>query len=119
VALNGRVGDYVTVARRSGRDWFVGSINGEQPRTLSVPLRRLLRTGARYVANIYGDAPTTDYDTNPSEIQTSRIIVDRRDTLIAPMTEGGGQAVHLRPATRGNLGTLQRCGQHTPLCHRS
>ena len=50
VALNGRVGDYVTVARRSGRDWFIGSINDEQPKTLSVPLRRLLKAGGRYVA---------------------------------------------------------------------
>ena len=35
---------------------------------------------ARCVAtspNIYGDAPTTDYDTNPNEIQITRIIVDR------------------------------------------
>ena len=32
-------GDYITVARRSGRDWFVGSMTDEQPETLSVPLR--------------------------------------------------------------------------------
>ena len=118
VALNGRVGDYVTVARRSGRDWFIGSINDEQPKTLSVSLRRLIGPGTSYVANIYGDAPTTDYDTNPNEIQITRIIVDRGATLRAPMTEGGGQAVHLRPATRNDLRTLPRCGQHTPLCHR-
>jgi alpha-glucosidase len=117
VALNGRVGDYVTVARRSGRDWFIGSINDEQPKTLSVPLRRLLPAGTRYVANIYGDAPTTDYETNPNEIEITRVIVDRNDTLIAPMTEGGGQAVHLNPATRHDLRTLPRCGQ-TPLCRR-
>jgi alpha-glucosidase len=118
VALNGRVGDYVTVARRSGRDWFIGSINDEQPKTLSVPLRSLLRPGVRYVAEIYGDAPTTDYDTNPDEIEITRIIVHRRDVLKAPMTTGGGQAVHLRPATREDLMTLPGCGQNTPLCTR-
>jgi alpha-glucosidase len=113
VALNGRVGDYVTVARRSGRDWFIGSINDEHPKTLSVPLRRLLRRGVHYVANIYGDAPTTDYETNPSEIQITRLIVNRRQTLTAPMTAGGGQAVHLRPATLDDLRSLP----HSRLCH--
>ena len=116
VALNGQVGDYVTVARRSGRDWFIGSINDEQPRTLSVPLRQLLGPGTHYVADIYGDAPTTDYETNPNEIQITRVIVNRRDVLRAPMTVGGGQAVHLRPATREDLRTLPRCGENTPLC---
>jgi alpha-glucosidase len=118
VALNGQVGDYVTVARRSGPDWFIGSINDEQPKSLSVPLRSLLAPGVRYVANIYGDARTTDYETNPNEIQITRIVVDRRDVLLAPMTTGGGQAVHLRPATPEDLETRPRCGQNTPLCTR-
>ena len=40
-AINGRIGDHVTVARRSGQDWFVGSLTDEQDRTLSIPLRFL------------------------------------------------------------------------------
>jgi alpha-glucosidase len=118
VALNGAVGDYVTVARRSGRDWFIGSINDEQPKTLSVPLGSLLKSHAWYVASIYGDAPTTDYETNPNEIQITRIVVRHRDVLLAPMTTGGGQAVHLRPATHEERETLPQCGQNTPLCTR-
>jgi alpha-glucosidase len=117
-ALNGRIGDYVTVARRSGRDWFVGSINDENARTLAVPLRTLLPPAQPYVATVYGDAPTTDYVTNPDDIQVTRVVVDRRDVLAAPMTAGGGQAVHLRPATREDLATLPRCGTETPLCSR-
>jgi alpha-glucosidase len=118
-AINGRIGDYVTVARRSGRDWFIGSINDENPRTLSVPLRSLLTPHQRYVATIYGDAPTTDYETNPNDIQVTRVLVDDRDVLMAPMTTGGGQAVHVQPATRGDLATLPHCGKNTPLCRTS
>jgi alpha-glucosidase len=118
VALNGRIGDYVTVARRSGRDWFIGSINDEQPKTLPVGLRALLAPGVRYVANVYGDGPATDYETNPSELQVTRIVVDRGDVLKAPMAAGGGQAVHLTPATREDLQTLPRCGDDTALCAR-
>jgi hypothetical protein len=118
VALNGRVGDYVTVARRSGRDWFIGSINDEQPKTLPVELRGLLVPGVRYVANVYGDGPATDYETNPSELQVTRILVERGDVLKAPMVAGGGQAIHLTPATREDLQTLPRCGEDTALCTR-
>jgi alpha-glucosidase len=114
-ALNGRIGDYVTVARRSGRDWFVGSMTGDQARTLPVPLR-LLDRHTSYVANIYGDAPTTDLDTNPNEVQITRLIVNSRDSLVALMVAGGGQAVHLTPATASDIATLPRCGPRTPLC---
>jgi glycosyl hydrolase family 97 len=93
--LNGRIGDYITVARRSGRDWFVGSLSDER-RTLSIPLRFLDRH-KRFVATIYGDAPTTDLETNPNEVQITRAVVDSRDSLTAAIAAGGGQAVHLTP----------------------
>jgi alpha-glucosidase len=95
--LNGRIGDYVTVARRSARDWFVGSMTGTQAQTLSIPLR-FLEPHIAYVATIYGDAPTTDLETNPNQVQITRRIVDSRDTLVATMVAGGGQAVQLTPA---------------------
>jgi alpha-glucosidase len=94
--LNGRIGDYITVARRSGRDWFVGSMTGAQANTLSIPLR-FLEPRTAYVASIYGDAPTTDLETNPNQVQITRRIVDSRDTLVATMAAGGGQAVQLTP----------------------
>ena len=83
--------------------------------TLAVPLR-FLRPNTRYVANIYGDAPTTNLETNPDQVAITRIIVTRTDTLRAPMTNSGGQAVHLRPATARDVTTLPHCGRSTPLC---
>jgi alpha-glucosidase len=114
-ALNGRIGDYITVARRSGRDWFVGSMTDEQPETLSVPLR-FLEPRTPYVANIYGDAATTDLETNPNELEITRLIVSSGDTLVASLAGGGGQAVQLTPATAGDISMLPRCGPTTPLC---
>jgi Glycoside hydrolase 97/Glycosyl-hydrolase 97 N-terminal/Glycosyl-hydrolase 97 C-terminal, oligomerisation len=115
--INGQIGDFVTVARKSGRDWFVGSMTDEHDETLSIPLRFLDRRKP-YVANVYGDAPTTDLETNPNEVRVSRLIVDSRDHLIASMAGGGGQAVHLTPATRRDVRTLRRCGRATPVCER-
>jgi alpha-glucosidase len=113
--LNGQIGDYITVARRSGQDWFIGSLTDEQDETLPIPLR-FLRPRTPYVASIYGDAPTTDLETNPNEVQITRLIVDNRDSLIVSMAAGGGQAVHLTPATTQDVRTLPRCGPSTPLC---
>src|SRR5438445_8855009 len=38
--IDGRIGDYVVVARRErgGQTWFLGAISDEQARTLDVPL---------------------------------------------------------------------------------
>ena len=112
-AINGRIGDHVSVARRSGQDWFVGSLTDEQDRTLSIPLR-FLDSRTSYVASVYGDGPTTDLETNPDEVRITRVIVSSRDRLIARMTGGSGQAVHLEPARGSEVRTLPRCGP--PLC---
>ena len=53
---------------------------------------------------------------NPDEVRITRIIVDSRDRLIAPMTGGSGQAVHLEPASWSQVRTLPHCGS---LRHRS
>ena len=86
----------------------MGSLTDEQARTLSIPLRFLERRRL-YVANVYGDAPTTDLETNPNEVQITRVLVTDRDRLTARMTAGSGQAVHLRPATAQDARTLPRC----------
>jgi alpha-glucosidase len=99
-AINGQIGDYVTVARRSGREWYVGSMTDEQPRTLEIPLR-FLSPHTQYVAHIYGDAPETDLETNPNQVKITRVVVDRDDTLTAAMKAGSGQAIRLVPATSG------------------
>src|SRR5205085_3121656 len=54
--IQGRIGDYVIVARRQkGADsWFLGAITDEEARTFDVPLD-FLAPGHRYVAEVYAD----------------------------------------------------------------
>jgi len=52
--LNGEIGEFVTVARRSGAEWFVGSITNNQARTVTIPLN-FLEKGKKYVLKIYQD----------------------------------------------------------------
>jgi hypothetical protein len=63
--VDGRIGDYVVVARRErgGQSWFVGAITDEEGRTLDVPLS-FLTPGRRYVAEIYADG-RGEWLTNP------------------------------------------------------
>lgn len=52
--LNGEVGEYITVARKSGTDWFVGAITNTQARKITVPTA-FLEKGKRYVMKSFKD----------------------------------------------------------------
>ena len=97
--LDGRIGDYVVVARRerNGRSWFVGAITDEEARTFDIPLS-FLEPGRRYVAEIYADGPGADWRDNPLPVDIRRQPVDSGTTLRIQMARGGGQAVRIRPA---------------------
>ena len=41
IAVDGKVGDYIIVARRSGNKWYIGGLTGHQERTVTVDLNFL------------------------------------------------------------------------------
>jgi alpha-glucosidase len=91
--VNGRIGEYATIARRSGQQWFVGTINNSQPRRLHVPLS-FLAGGKSYVAHLYSDS-----DAAPTR---TRVAVETREAdshtiLDVPLRGGGGQAIWITP----------------------
>ncbi|MEB1550921.1 glycoside hydrolase family 97 protein [Xanthomonas campestris pv. campestris] len=97
-ALNGEVGDYVTIARkdRHSRDWFLGSITDEHGRLLQVPLG-FLEPGVRYRAQIYRDGDDADYVHNPFAFIREERQVSSIDTLELRLAPGGGQAIRFVP----------------------
>jgi alpha-glucosidase len=92
--LGGRPDEYITVARRRGRDWFVGTITGSEAREVNVPLEFLGR--GEFSAEIYSDAP--DAAVNPKHTTREEKRVDASMTLHVKLAPGGGQAIHIRPA---------------------
>src|SRR5581483_5622273 len=62
--IDGLPGEYITVARRRGSDWFLGSLTNWTPRQLDIPLDFL--GPGKYTAEIYADAP--DSGTYPKNI---------------------------------------------------
>lgn len=97
--LEGKVGDYVIVARkaRSSPEWFIGAMTDEVGRTFDVPLD-FLPAGRSYVAEIYADGPDAHWLTNPLPVTISSRAVTSATRLRIVMAPGGGQAVRIRPA---------------------
>jgi alpha-glucosidase len=92
--LNAKVGDYITVARRHGKEWYVGSIAGWHPAELDIPLEFL--GSGDYIAEIYSDAP--DAGVSPTHTTVEQKKVNRSMRLKATLVSGGGQAIRIRPA---------------------
>ena len=97
--IDGRIGDYVVVARkaRNSQEWFLGAITDEEARTFTVPLSFLPR-GRSYVAEIYADGPNAHWLTNPLPVAIARRPVTSASTLRVVLAPGGGQAIRIRPA---------------------
>jgi len=91
--LDGRPGESASIARRSGDEWFVGSITNNEARSVSLRLD-FLPAGRRYDATIYADdagAPTRTH----VGIRTQT--VDAGTVLKLDLPASGGQAIWLRP----------------------
>lgn len=92
--LNAQVGDFITVARRRGQEWYVGSMTDWSARELEIPLSFL--GGGRYAAEIYADAP--DAGVNPKKVVIEKRMVERGMTLKARLAPGGGHCMRIVPA---------------------
>jgi len=97
--LEGKIGDYVIVARRerNAQSWYLGAITDEEGRTFDVPLS-FLTPGKKYVAEIYADGSGANWATNPLPVAISSKPVDSTSRLHMVLAPGGGQAVRIRPA---------------------
>jgi alpha-glucosidase len=91
--LNGVPPKYVTIARRRGNEWFLGSITDWDARDIDVPLS-FLGSGA-YNAEIYADGPNAAAQPKDSVLEKRR--VDARTVLKLKLAPGGGSAIRLVP----------------------
>jgi len=96
--IHGSIGEYAVIARRRGRDWFVGYMNSGQPRSFDVPLD-FLAPGKKYIAHIYSDDPAISTRTH---VRIDRSAVDCDTVLKVTASAQGGQAVRIVPATSGD-----------------
>ena len=90
--LAAEIGDYYTVARRNGNDWFVGGITDENARKLTINCN-FLTPGKKYKAIIYGDSKATDLYKNPSEFEIKTQEVTNKTILTWNVAKSGGVAI--------------------------
>ena len=91
--LNGRPGEFATIARKRGDEWYLGSMTNWTPRTLQVPLS-FLGSGT-YTAEIYEDA--ADAATEPRHVTIRKQSVRSGETLTLHLAPGGGCAIRFIP----------------------
>ncbi|MFC1764309.1 glycoside hydrolase family 97 catalytic domain-containing protein [Planctomycetota bacterium] len=119
-ALEAEIGKTITLARRAGDEWFVGSLVDETGRKTSVTLD-FLKEGIAYDVTLYEDAANAHYETigpmNKREAratktelkpqktrrelyQVKKITAQKGDTIPVTMAPGGGHCMWIRPAKK-------------------
>lgn len=88
-AISGGLNEHVVIARRKGRDWYVGAMTNEQGRSVSIPLS-FLETG-RWTATSWQDGAS------PMEVVKTSSPVGARDTLQLRLAPSGGGVVKISP----------------------
>ncbi|MBI5381760.1 MAG: glycoside hydrolase family 97 N-terminal domain-containing protein [Opitutae bacterium] len=96
--IHGHIGEYAVIARRRGVNWFVGAMNGNEARTLSLPLN-FLEKGQRYDAYVHSDDPTA---TTRTRVKTERLLVSADTVLPLALPARGGQAIRIELAIEAN-----------------
>ena len=91
--LNGEPGEYITIARRHGHDWYVGSITNWTPRDITLPLSFLCDKA--YTAQIYADGK--DAATNAKQVAIQEQTVTKTQSLHLHLALGGGFAIRIVP----------------------
>jgi alpha-glucosidase len=91
--LNGAIGEYITMARRSGTIWFIGAMTNSEKRELNVPMD-FLSTG-NYKMVSFSDSEQTHENAEVAVMKDT--IVKKSDSIKITMIPGGGFAAWFEP----------------------
>lgn len=93
VGLDGKVGDYLLLARRSGKDWFVGALTDWTPRDMNLDLSFLPE--GEYAMDVFQDGVNADkYASDYKRLKTKVKSGEKMKIHLAP---GGGYAAKISP----------------------
>ncbi|MBX2946860.1 MAG: glycoside hydrolase family 97 protein [Cyclobacteriaceae bacterium] len=107
--LEAEPGQYITVARKAKgkKDWYVGNVNGETPRTSTISFG-FLENGKTYLATIYADAANAHYKTNPQAYTIRKVAVTNKSKLSQRSAAGGGFAISIVEANKAQVKGLKK-----------
>jgi len=91
-ALDGKIGEYVALARRKGADWYIGALTDWTERDIRLNLSFLGK--GNYEATIFTDGVNANRHAEDYQIKKQRLV--ETDTLDITLKSGGGVAIHFR-----------------------
>ncbi len=89
--LNGAIGEYITVARQSGDDWFIGAITNNDSRKITVNLD-FIDENTSYYMIVYSDDPSLKTRT---QVRIKKRQVKKGQKLSFDLVASGGVAIQL------------------------
>jgi len=92
IALDGKVGSYLSIARSSGNTWFVGALCNWTPTKLVVDFSFL--PAGKFIAEIFSDG--VNAGRNGTDYKREIIPVDNTMKLTYQLAEGGGLAIKIK-----------------------
>lgn len=92
--LNGEIGKYITMARRSKDRWFIGAMTNSSARTVEIDLS-FLNPGIKYELVGFSDNSETLLDA--SKVEKQNRFVTSTEKVKINMAAGGGFAAFLTP----------------------
>ncbi|MFT3738512.1 MAG: glycoside hydrolase family 97 protein [Breznakibacter sp.] len=94
--LQGKLGEYIVSARRSGESWCVGGLTNWDGRDVDLGFD-FLSSDVLYCAEIFRDG--TNAGRQATDYRHETLVVNRNSTLKIHMASGGGFAMKLEPVT--------------------
>ncbi len=89
-AIDGEIGEYITMARRTGTEWFVGTLT-TSARKVTIDTSKFLEKGKSYELKLYQDNPKLKTRTN---VEITKRTVVKGDVITLDLLESGGAALH-------------------------
>ena len=90
--LDGDIESFITVAKRAGENWYLGSLTTREPRTITIKLN-FLSQDKKYKANLFEDSRDTHFIKNRESYQLRQLEVTKDTELKVWLAPGGGNAI--------------------------
>lgn len=87
--ISGEIGEYIIVARRSGKEWYVGGITNTSARSLNMDFS-FLDSGKKYKAVIYNDDAYSE-----ETVRITDKLITSKDKMMFLLKASGGFAMKL------------------------
>lgn len=93
--LDAKLDEFVCIARKSGMNWFIGSLTNRESRSLSLDLSFLPKDG-KYEATLYEDTEYSHFLNNKESYTIRKQLVNSETKLSIKMASGGGNVIFLK-----------------------